>query len=75
MTNQEKQEAIKAWDAWCEEHRVTLNGVKEIRASQDAWLGCWSFLFESFLKRKKALFAIKAIVDNEIGKPVDRGED
>lgn len=75
MTNQEKQEALEAFNKWCEDTKVTLNGIKEIRISQDAWLGCWSFLFESFLKRKKALFAIKAIVDNEIGNPIERGED
>ena len=46
MTNQEKQKAIEAYDAWCEEHQVTLDGVKEIRASRDAWLGCWKYLKE-----------------------------
>lgn len=44
MTSKEKQEAIKAYDAWCEKEKLTLNGVKEIRISRDAWLGCWALL-------------------------------
>lgn len=44
MTNQEKQEALKAFNKWCEDNKVTLNGIKEIRISQDTWLGCWALL-------------------------------
>lgn len=46
MDKNEKQKALEAYDAWCEEHQVTLDGVKEIRASRDAWLGCWEYLKE-----------------------------
>ena len=44
MDKKEKDKAIEAYYAWCEERQVTLDGVKEIRASQDAWLGCWKYL-------------------------------
>lgn len=46
MDKNEKQKAIEAYDAWCEEQMVTLNGVKEVKASRDAWLGCWEYLKE-----------------------------
>ena len=44
MAEKEKQEALKAYDEWLEKNKVSLNGVKEIRASRDAWLGCWELL-------------------------------
>ena len=47
MDKNEKQKAIEAYDTWCEEQEVTLNGVREIRASRDAWLGCWEYLKEA----------------------------
>jgi hypothetical protein len=44
MTDKQKQEALKAFYKWCEDTKITLNGIKEIRISQDAWLGCWELL-------------------------------
>ena len=38
MTSSEKKEALKAYEEWCEKAGVTLDGVKEIRASRDACL-------------------------------------
>ena len=52
MTKQEKQEALEVYDAWCEKEKVTLNGVKEIRASRDAWLGCWQYFKEKICGNK-----------------------
>ena len=46
MTKQEKQEALNAFNKWCEDTKITLNGTKEIRISQDTWLGCWALLKE-----------------------------
>lgn len=44
MTNQEEREALIAYNKWCEDTEITLNGIKEIRISQAAWLGCWALL-------------------------------
>lgn len=44
MTKEDTKKALEAYEEWTVRDKITLNGVKEILASRDAWLACWEHL-------------------------------